>query len=233
MIIIGGDSNFDQSYYTKKGIDVTVWTNKISTENVNVSKAGYSNLQIKDAVMNTITKNEHDIEHVYVFWSEWSRIGIPYATQYHNYLSRADYELGNRSSIAEERKRWILANKGWNEPDDKMIDTNLNIFISMESFLNQHKIPYTFYQTDLPLVFEYGQEYKFAKRLMNKPQSNYINWKNFWGWPIMDCSNGKDLFTYLKNQLNDESTLSKSDSHLNQKAHDFLANNMVDNRLKL
>ena len=49
----------------------------------------------------------------------------------------------------------------------------------------------------------------------------------------MDCSNGKDLFTYLKNQLNDESTLSKSDSHLNQKAHDFLANNMVDNRLKL
>ena len=234
MIIIGGDSNFDKNYYANAGADVTIWTDKIDTKNINVSGAGYSNLQIKNAVMNAIMKTKDDIEHVYVFWSEWSRIGIPYATEYHNYLSRADYERGNRSSLAEERRNWILANKGWNEhPSDKMINTNLNIFISMESFLRQQKIPYTFYQTDLPLEFEYGQEQKFAARLMNKPQFNYITWENFWGWPINKYLNGKDLFTHMKNQLNDEIALSKSDAHMNQKAHDFLANKMVDNRLKL
>ena len=228
MIIIGGDSNFDKNYYATEGIDLTIWTDKISTKNVNVSKGGYSNLQIKDAVMNTIMKNKHDIEHVYVFWSEWSRIGIPYATQYHDYLSRP---------IAEERKRWILANQMISDVDihtNQLIDTNLNIFIAMESFLNQQKIPYTFYQTLPPFNFKsIEHEHKFTQRLIKKPQFNYITWENFWGWPIIKSLNGTNLYAYMKNQLNDDIAISKSDSHMNQKAHDFLANNMVDNRLKL
>tara|TARA_B100000900_G_scaffold392356_1_gene387761 strand:+ start:448 stop:1125 length:678 start_codon:yes stop_codon:yes gene_type:complete len=225
MILIGGCSNFDKNYYTKEGLDVVVWTDKIKTKNINVSGAGYSNLQIKDAVMNTIIQNKHNIEHVYVFWSEWSRIGNPYVAQYHDYLN-------NSLSI----KKWILSNEKFGEEDihhNQLIDTNLNIFIAMESFLNQHKIPYTFYQTLEPFHFrDTEHEYEFTRQLIKKPQFNHITWDNFWGWPMSESLNGNTLYSYMKNQL-DEIAVSKTNPHMNQKAHDFLANNMVDNRLKL
>ena len=227
MILIGGCSNFDKNYYKREGLDVVIWTDKINKENINVSGAGYSNLQIKNAVMNTIIETKHKIKHVHVFWSEWSRIGIPYASRYHNYL-------GNSSPI---KKDFLISNEKFVENDmyiDQLIDTNLNIFIAMESFLNQLKIPYTFYQALPPFLSnDKEQEHKFAKRLMEKPQFNWILWKNFWGWPMIECLNGKDLYTHIRNQLNGDIAVSKSNPHMNQKAHDLLANNMVDNRLKL
>ena len=203
MIIVAGDSNHHPKYsdYTKNNI--SVWTDMLDIEVDNVSKSGVGNDFICDAVLRSIQQKQ--IDHVYVFWSEWYRV---------------------LKTPNKESQEWLQTIS--DEEFKQIANLNINLFYSLQSALKQMNLNYTFYQDLWPWPhMKIDKMFEAAKFIMQHPLYDLIDKDRFWGWPIHPDLGGRCLSNLQHDQLSD------TNSHYGQKTHDFFAKNIIDKGMSL
>ena len=234
MIIVAGDSNHDPKYQTErhdwplyKGDEsdpVKLWTEQVNADILNISKIGYGNDQICNAVIKAVEEN-NNIDHVIVLWSQWYRVLKRPLRLYNKFikentsvnLDKTFEEISDHTQFGGSPFYQLIFAIS-NENAEYITNENIKTFYTLQSFLKDRNIPYTFYQDLWPWPYlQYEQNLDTAKLITNHPLYDLIDKDNFWGWPIHPYLSGK----YLGNLSVD--TLSKTDSHYGQKTHDLLA----------
>ena len=203
MIIVAGDSNHHPKYSNYVKNNISVWTDMLNVEVNNVSKSGVGNDFICDAVLRSV--QEKQIDHVYVFWSEWYRV---------------------LKTPNKESQTWL---KTISDEEFKQIaNLNIYLFYSLQSALKQMNLNYTFYQDLWPWPhMKIDKMLKTANVLMEHPLYDLIDKDKFWGWPIHPYMGGKCLVDLKVDDL------SETNNHYGQKTHDFFAKNIIDKGMSL
>lgn len=232
MIIVGGCSYTDKSYY-----DFKVWPTILGEikkcEVINTAKAGHGNRAIFHNTLQAIQNNLNKVEHVYIMWTAFDR---------QDFLTQPDWKTISVTTNDYDYT-YEKANKLYNEflsqdfPNLKqIINNNLNYIYAMQSICRDNFINYTFCQA-MPLftgnhIKHFSNDFKTqSKVVLSKEIINHVltdKIKDFYGWPCVSEIGGFNIQDILNKEYGKKGWwISEDDSHPSEKAHTHIASNLL------
>jgi len=230
MIIVAGDSNHDLEYQTKSGLDykLNLWFEQLDLDVKNLSRRGAGNDIICNSVLRAVKENSN-VDHVYVFWSEWYRVFKIPVISYNKFIGNPLKKIVPAEK-GSEYENWLYSICSGNLKQEfiEIVDENMNRFYLLQSALKKMNISYTFYQDLWPWPnMKYDKMFKAAKLIIEHPLHDLIDHDRFWGWPIHPHLGGKYISSLQIDQMSD------TDIHYGQKTHDYLAKNIIEKGMNL
>ena len=124
---------------------VKLWTEQVDADILNISKIGYNNDQICNVVIKTVEEN-NNIDHVIVLWSQWHRV-LKRPLRLYNKFIKENTSVNLDKTFEElDSPFYQLIFAISNENAEYITNENIKTFYTLQSFLKDRNIPYTFYQ---------------------------------------------------------------------------------------
>ena len=231
MIIVAGDSNHDLKFQKRAGLDykLTLWFEQLNLDVKNLSKCAAGNDIICNSVLKAVNENSN-VDHVYVFWSEWYRVLKKPVLSYNQFVTKKYFDDGFPTEKGSQYQNWLYSISSGDLKQEfiETVNENMNRFYLLQSALKKMNIDYTFYQDLWPWPnMKYHKMFTAAKLIIEHPLHDLIDEDRFWGWPIHPHLGGKCISSLQIDQVSD------TDNHYGQKTHDYLAKNIIEKGINL